>query len=203
MKFTALDLVKLRWHLLAAIIALVSGIACVLWTQQLHDKAKRDRAQAQTRANQIDSRLKQIKGEEEEIRGKAALFMQLSKVGIIGPEQRLDWTELLATNQREMRLPAMDYEFSPQTTLDSTGTINVGSYVFYRSAMKLHSHLLHEEDLLRFLNALETRARALVIPRSCKLTRLAPGAGERTGTLAQLSADCELDWITVRQLEPK
>lgn len=195
MKLESRDFAKLRWHLLAAAIALIAAVVLVLWGISYDKSARQERNTAASRQNQIDSKLKQVRNEEQEIRSKASLFLQLQESGVLGAERRLDWSEMLTDLQRQMRLPAMEYEFAPQAALEGGP---VGGYAFYKSTMKLRLHLIHEEDLLRLVSALETRANALVLVRACNLTRLPANAAERAGNLAQLKADCEIDWITAR-----
>lgn len=195
MTLTSNDLQRLRWHLLTAVAALLGAGLLIWWSLQLQTRTERELQQTQTRALAAERRLQQVRGEEEEIRDKAALFVALREAGILGAEQRLDWTEQLTRQQRQLRLPGMDYEFAPQTALDSSPS---GTYGFYRSPMKLHLHLLHEGDLLRFINGLETGARALVVARQCKLSRLPANSSDRE-RLAQLTGDCELDWITANR----
>lgn len=195
MKLETRDFAKLRWHLLAAAIALIAAVALALWAISFDKSARLERNTAASRQNQIDSKLKQVRNEEQEIRSKASLFLQLQESGVLGAERRLDWSEMLTDLQRQMRLPAMEYEFAPQAALEGGP---VGGYAFYKSTMKLHMHLIHEEDLLRIVGALETRANALVLVRACNLTRLPANAGERASSLTQLQADCEIDWITAR-----
>lgn len=195
MTLTPKDLQRLRWHLLAAIGALIGAGLLAWWSLQFQTRTERELQQTRSRAKAAETRLQQVRGEEEEIRDKAALFVALREAGILGPEQRLDWTEQLTRQQRQLRLPGMDYEFSPQAALDSTPS---GTYGFYRSQMKLHLHLLHEADLLRFIGGLENGARALVVTRQCKVVRLPANSTDRE-RLAQLTGDCELDWITANR----
>jgi hypothetical protein len=67
------------------------------------------------------------------------------------------------------------------------------------SSMKVQMQLLHEDDLLGFLADLRTGVRALLVVRRCDVERLAPQAGSDRATRAQLKADCEIDWITLRE----
>lgn len=194
MKIVANDFTKLRWHLLTTSLALLAAALLALWGLRYDRESHQFHSTATARQLQTANRLKQVRNEEEEIRQKAALFLQLQEAGVFGQERRLDWSEMLGQLQRQLRLPAMEYEFSPQAALDaSTG----GGYSFYKSTMRLRLGLLHEEDLLRFIRAVETQARALVVVRACKLVR---NTAERESA-AQLIGECELDWITARPTE--
>lgn len=195
MKFVSRDFVKLRWRLLLTCVALLLSALLILWGLRFDKESHQQRDTAASRQKQSESKLQQVRNEEEDIRQKAALFLQLQQASILGPEKRLDWTEMLSDLQRQLRLPAMEYEFSPQTALESTSS---GGYAFYKSPMKLQLGLLHEEDLLRFTTALEKQARALVLVQSCTLVRQPPASNERESNPAQLKAECELDWITAR-----
>ena len=198
MKTLGRDFAKLRWHLLLAIITLFVAALVILWGVRYDRESHQLNQAAHNRQQQIENRLKQVRNEEEEIRQKAALFLQLQQAGVFGPEKRLDWTEMLADLQRQLRLSSMEYEFAPQAALESTIT---GGYTFYKSRMKLRLGLLHEEDLLRFTRALETQARALVVVQACKVAKQSPTTSEREGIPANLTAECELDWITARPAE--
>lgn len=192
MKFESRDFTKLRWHLAAfATLAALSGLLAV-GSRFLEQSALAERETAAARQRQTESRLRQVRTEEQEIKDKSALFLQLMATGVIGEEKRLDWTELLADLQQRVRLPGMSYEFAPQAPLDGNGT---GDYAFYSSPMKLHLDLVHEGDLLDFLAGLRNGAKAMVLIRGCNLVR-APG--EQRG----LTADCDLEWVTVRGKVP-
>lgn len=197
MKLETRDLIKMRWHLLAAAVMAALAGGLILWSQAAEQGADQERAEAQARYNQIDNQLRQVRIEEQRIKNESDLFLRLKDRGVVGDERRLEWTETLRELQQEMRLPQMNYEFAPQKDLEDGGRDNL----FRQSPMKLHLQLLHEEDLLNFLGRLQQRAQALIVTRSCTLTRLPATATERKDTLAQLDADCQLDWVTLRALE--
>jgi hypothetical protein len=64
--------------------------------------------------------------------------------------------------------------------------------------MRLQLELLHEAELLAFLAELRDTVQALVKVRSCTIERIATGNTIRSGNLAQLKADCVLEWITLK-----
>lgn len=199
MKLTRRDLPKLWLPLLAAFaMTIVAGL--LAWGSQFQaSKAEHERNAAMTSKSQLEQRLRQVRGEEQEIKERAQLLQKLQNSGITGEEKRLDWMEMLRDTQRELRLPGMNYEFGAQTSLDRG---NDASYAWFSSPMRLQLRVLHEADLLNFLARLQKNAKALVIVRSCKLAPLSSQADGREA-LAQLGAECEMQWLTVRQANEK
>ncbi len=195
MKFTMRDLAKLRLPLIGALILLSVAGLLAWWSLLEAQKAGLERNVAETSKNQIEQRLRQVRTEEQEIKERAQIFQQMQNSGIAGEEKRLDWTEMLRQIQRDMRLPGMVYEFGAQIPLESVDGLG---YAYVASPMRLQLRLLHEEDLLNFLAHVQKEAKALVLVRSCKLSPQ-PGATEVRESLAQLSAECELQWVTVRR----
>lgn len=199
MKLTGRDLPKLWLPLLAALaMFLVAGL--LVWGSQLDaGKAEQERSVATAAKNQIEQRLRQVRTEEQEIRERTQLLQQLQNSGITGDEKRLDWMEMLRETQRELRIPGMSYEFGAQTSLDKGED---ATYTWFSSPLVLKLRLLHEEDLLNFLARVEKNARALVIVRSCKLAPL-PGQTNSREVMAQLSAECDMQWLTARPASGK
>lgn len=199
MKLTGRDLPKLWLPLLAALaMFIVAGL--LVWGSQLDaGKAEQERSVATAAKNQIEQRLRQVRTEEQEIRERTQLLQQLQNSGITGEEKRLDWMEMLRETQRELRIPGMSYEFGAQTSLDKGED---ATYTWFSSPLVLKLRLLHEEDLLNFLARVEKNARALVIVRSCKLAPL-PGQANSREVMAQLSAECDMQWLTARPASGK
>lgn len=189
------DLTKLRWHLVAALLLVALGLA-VAWVAH-RERLQADLLQqgANTRYLATGAKLRQVNTEEQEIKDKAAFYKKLSASGLLGEEKRLDWTELLRSLQQQLRLPKVDYEFSPQVPVAGG---QADQFVFVASPMRLSLQLVHEGDLLAYLGLIQKHAKALVVVRGCTLNRLPANSG-MAGDLAQLSAQCELDWITARR----
>lgn len=195
MTLTRRDLRKLALPLAAMLVLLlVAGL--LAWnTQSDATLAERERNAAIAARNQIDQRLRQVRNEEQEIKERAHLLQRLQSAGIAGEEHRLDWMELLRDTQRDLRLPGMKYEFGAQTTLDGGKLAPDG---WYASPLRIQFRLLHEGDLLNFLARIQKNASALVLVRACKLGPL-PGQPDARAAMAQLGAECEIQWLTVRR----
>ena len=192
MKLSSADIPKLQLSLASALLMLAFGAASVHLALASTRQATIAQSAAQRERNDVDGKLKRVRSEEAEIKQKSALFNSLQARGVFGEEQRLEWVELLMTIRDRHRLLDLQYEISPQRPLDD----GAGSaYAFYASAMQVRLRLLHEEDLTRLLGDLRQHARPLIQVRSCKLWRLPRSDGDG---VAQLQAECLIDWITLR-----
>ena len=196
MKLDAHDLPLLQFSLITTVLMLVLGALAVHFSSIKINAAKNERAAAQLERNNFNGKFKRVHSEESEIREKSATFSQLQVRGMIGDEHRLEWIELLKDIIEKRRLIDMSYEIAPQRPLDSA---QESGLVFFVSSMKLQLKLLHEEDLTRFINDLRQHAKALVQIKSCQLSRL-PRGSEEIAPLAYLQADCQIDWLTLREM---
>jgi hypothetical protein len=194
MKFGKADFAKIQVSLMFVVAAVAVGTASVLFSIQQTKSAKLANSAAAAEHSEFEIKLKQVRNEENEIRQKSALFSNLQARGVIGEEMRLDWVELLKDIRDKRRLMNVEFEIAPQRALDSGP---VSNFSFYASTMKLQFRPLHEEDVLRLIDDLRRQAKALIQVKSCKVSRL-PGNG-----LAQLQADCQIDWITAREAKSK
>ena len=198
MNFKRDDFSHVRWSLLLAIVLIGTGLVLVLLSQDGVKNATRELASASANKNEYDGKLRQVRTEEAEIRSKAALYSNLSARGIIGEEQRLDWVEEVREIREKRKLLDLQYEFAPQQSLDKT---TVAGYNFYTSTMRVRMKLLHEGDLLNFINDLREKAKAYIRVRSCNVTRIERNAN--TNDFATLNAECQIDWITIGQAKGK
>ena len=207
MKLSPADFPNLRLSLLAALAMVLAGAgtgyAAFHWVQA----SQRDRAAAQAERNEIDGKLRRVSSEQSEIKEKSERFNALQARGVIGDEQRLEWVELLKDIRDRQRLLDLQYEFVPQREISTKSDAKSdgkpdGGFGFFASTMKVQIKLLHEEDLTRFLAELREQARALIQIKSCTVSRL-PQEVNDSSLSAQLLADCQIDWVTVRELTKK
>ncbi len=203
----ASDFLKLRTSLLSACALLLLGAGVLYFSSSAHQSAKLARTKAQQDKNAATEKLVRVRSEENKIRQESALFQKLQTRGVIREEQRLEWVELLKEIRKTHQLLDLQYTVAPQRALDPPAPAE-HELAFYASTMDLHLELLHEEDLTRFLADLRRKAKALILLKYCNITRL-PVVAEsensetepRSVLPAKLEADCQIDWVSVR--DPK
>jgi hypothetical protein len=133
-------------------------------------------------------------GEPEQAGLGAAVRDDLIARGVIGPERRLDWIDRLAQLAQAHDLASLEYELAPQQPAGIESLpLATGRYEFLASRMKLKLGLLHEQQLLDFLDDLARPDAAMLRLRACRIERIADRPAD-----ARLAADCTVDWITLR-----
>lgn len=198
MNFKRDDFSRIQWSLLLATALIGIGGLLLLLSQDSVKNATRELTSATARKNEFDGKLRQVRTEEAEIRSKAALYSNLSARGIIGDEQRLDWVEEIRDIRERRKLLDLQYEFAPQQILDKT---SAAGYNFNASTMRVRMKLLHEGDLLNFINDLRDQAKAFIRVRHCTVSRIERGPASTD--FAMLNAECQIDWITIGQAKGK
>ena len=197
---TAADFKKIQWNLLFLFLALGLGVAAVYGAKQFAQKVQVTHQQAKNERNDVRNKLARAQDEEIELRAKIARHQQMTAMGVIGQEHRLDWVERIRQIKQDRKLIDLQYELSPQKQVDSAIVpVDGPGFEVMASPMKLQLQMLHENDLLSFLGDVRSSStQAYVRPKQCSLQRLPPQAKEQPNS-ALLKADCHLDWITLRE----
>jgi len=201
MSLSMQDIAKLRWPLILTATAVAAGAAMILASRHLVQAAETAHRQLAAQQGDLPTRISRAREEEADLRDRIALFNQLRARGIIGQEERLDWVEQIARIKAKRRLLDLQYELSPQHAVDDTllsAGPTAGGYEFMASTMKLKMTLLHEDDLLGFLDDLRSAVHARLLVRECTIDRSVPSQ-DPSGLAGQLRAACTIEWITLRE----
>lgn len=138
--------------------------------------------------------------EEDIIATYLPRYLALEEAGIIGREQRLDWIDVLRDAARAARVQSLSYVLNAQQQFDPGITLNVGDYAVYVSSMRLDIGLLHEGDLLEFLDRLRAQMPGLFGINGCRMMR-----ADRTLRMAadavNVDVQCLINFYTIRNAQ--
>lgn len=185
---------RIRWNLLLFFFTALIGAAMLLYSRSLLIEAQKVHKQEMAKRGEVQGKLANAQNEEKELLEKFSRYQGIVASGYIGGERRLDWVEQIRKIKTTRKLLDVLYELEPQQVLDGT---NASGFDFMVSKMRLQMQLLHEEDLLVFLADLRDGMRAYTSVKSCNVMKQT-----RPGSAIQLSADCSIDWITLRERSP-
>jgi hypothetical protein len=186
----------------ALALAFTAAGGALVWSAgEALRSAKRDFANVQAERRQNTERLARIAEEEREVKEKIDLYRRLKQLHIIGEEQRLEWADAMTRIRKERELLDLRYTVERKRLLTSV-VGKPGNVDFYASTMKVDLALLHEEDLLRFLADLRGSGNAYYAVRKCALMRTGQAISGQSMT-PRLSADCEIDLITIMDAAKK
>jgi len=125
-------------------------------------------------------------------------YESFRELGFIGLESRLDWVETLRKTSVALTLPHVSYAIEPQLQVVApVESIMAGEDIqIHLSRLSLEAGLVHEFDLLRFVDELQRNARGLIKIDSCDMT----WQGERGRSLsvgANILAKCSIHIFSV------
>ncbi|MBI1732984.1 MAG: hypothetical protein HYR49_09490 [Gammaproteobacteria bacterium] len=136
--------------------------------------------------------------EEKQIKKFFPRFLELYRGGVIGREERLNWIETLRDAGERLRIPSLNYEISSQGAYAPSFPVSLGNYQLYGSEMTLNIQALHEGDLLRLLQLLDTRAAGHYSVHACRMNRLGQVLDTVSGDKANIGIQCDMNWFTIK-----
>lgn len=183
--------------LVLMVVALAAAIA-IYYTDTLLEQAGQQLARQETQLREARSRLYRSGEEKELITRYLAAYQRLQRIGFVGEEQRINWLDSLRLASQQTDLFGVDYVISAQRPYPYANEFNPGQLVLNQEVMKLRLRLLHEEDLIRFFNALANAGAGVFSIDECTLKRTEVSGAIRYQP--NLAADCELSWITAKPI---
>jgi len=198
MKFSTKDIPYIRGVLVMAILTLILGAIAVYVSDDMLNEAQQSKTTADQEWSDAVRKLERTKNEQEDLQGYYHQYQNLVEQNIIGEEKRLDWIESIEEIRNRLNIFSVRYKLDPQETLDMVGTDLPGSsFDLRRSNMTLGLSLLHEGQLLNFIEALSEEAKGMYLLDSCVLTR--NDLVRKLKFTPNLEAECTLGWITLNE----
>ena len=187
---------ELAPHAAALLTLLACGVGLVWFAQQTLVGEKRALGAAQGELRQQAQRLSHVVHEEREVRDHVELYQRLKDLRILGEEQRLEWVEALTRIRAARELPELRYQVERQKVLKSLP--GNPALELRSSTMKVELALLHEGDLLGFLDDLRASGHAYYAVRQCSIARTAD-AVLAAPAAPRLRAACQIDLFTLAE----
>lgn len=192
------DLRRLKLPIAVTVMLTLLGVGGVYGTERLLAEAKQQRDSAKKARTEAQERLSRASEEEREIRANLRKYEEMIQRGLVGSENRLDVIDAIANIKKERRLFDIKYTIEAQKPLEYPGIRRAGDLDFATSRMRLDMLLLHEGDLLGFLEDLKSIGRSYVSVQRCSTLRLGQNASA-TAVVPRLRSECIIDLIILRE----
>lgn len=192
MTFQKADIRYLKWPLLVFLSALGFGSAAIVVSK---DFAARARGEIQGAQSQLDAARANFAAAEEDRKNMTVYlreYGELAEHGIIGEGQQLDWIENMEKIRRLHRVLNFSYTLSRQHLHTQKIKAGRGRFDLNMSDMALQIELLHEGQLMNFIDQLRAAPRGKFILNNCAMER----ADDASAT-ALLRASCAGSWLTL------
>ncbi|MCW5605443.1 MAG: hypothetical protein KIT18_12950 [Burkholderiales bacterium] len=195
------DLKALQNPLLLLIVVALLAAGAVYYSDTLLRQARQQLSQQQKLLTDARMRLQRSGDEKEIIVRYLGAYQQLARAGFVGEEQRINWLDGLRIANQQADLFGVDYQISAQKPYPYANEFNPGQLALMHSEMKLRFRLLHEGDLMQLFGALARQGVGVFSIDYCSMRRADSSNAIRYQP--NLSAECDLSWITVRPTSEK
>lgn len=193
---TQADLKAVKGPLAGLALVALAAAGAVYYGDVFVKQAHEQLQQSQGKLKEARTRLQKSGDEKELIVRYLGSYQQLQRIGFVGEEQRINWLDGLRVSNQQVDLFGVEYQISAQRPYPHATDFNPGQLVLSESHMKLRFRALHEEDPMRFFNALARLGAGVFTIDQCVLRRL-----DTAGVIRyqpNVLADCDLSWITVK-----
>lgn len=181
---------------LSLLLALGFAIAAVQFTDEQASAAKARLAAQEKQMRDAVSRVQKSGAEKELIARHLPDYKRLQALGFVGEEQRINWLDALRSANQKAGLFGVNYDISARQVYPNAQALAPGQMRVMQSVMKLRLPLLHEEDLLNFMDALREENAGVHLIDQCTVRRAANT--QTTRFQPNMTAECQLAWITVQ-----
>ena len=196
MRLISKDFNAIKMPLLALAIAVAASSAMVAFSSNQRSQSEKQYRNQLTALQDARTRYQRSGEERETVMHYLQAYRQLEKIGFVGAEQRLNWVESLRAANTQAGLFGVDYQLSAQEPFPYVAKDNpIGDRVKH-SRMRLSFGVLHEGDLTQLFRALSAQQPGFFTLNSCSLDR-AGRQGAPVPRQANLTAECELSWLTI------
>jgi hypothetical protein len=193
---TQSDFQALKNPLIVFLAVTLLAAATVYYSERMKVTQRLQLVQQQAQLKDARTRLQKSGDERDIIVRYLDRYRQMERLGYIGDEQRINWLDGLRLANRQADLFGVEYQIGAQRPYTYASDFNPGQLALNQSVMRLRFRLLHEEDLLRFFNALARQGTGLFTIDQCMLRRINTGGVIRYQP--NVNAECDLSWITVK-----
>jgi hypothetical protein len=155
-----------------------------------------------TQQNQLNSARQRFQSsgmEKDTIIRYLPIYQGLINKGFIGEERRIEWVDDLRAQHQKHKLFGIKYSIAQQEDFKPSFAPNLGGFTMHRSVMKIDLDMLHEGDILQLTESLGAGNTSPFMLRDCEIIRLGNSSAMSNQLIANLHAQCELDWITLRE----
>jgi hypothetical protein len=188
---------KLRYPIIGLGASLIIVGLLVSFADQYREKNETALQTQQNMLNQARQKFQSSGLEKETIIKYLPVYNDLLANGFVGEERRIEWIEALRNIHAKHKLFSIDYSIGLQEAYKPSFISNLGNFRLNRSVMNLKLNMLHEGDMLAIIDGLHEQTTPFIV-RDCKIQRPIGAVVNTKNIAANMQAECEIDWLTLR-----
>ena len=193
MKLKSDELRLLRTPLLFLLAALLISLGWWVGTWQYLRVVEGEQDATRRSLGAARAQLENARTQQKYFGDNLATYTDLVTKGLFDKQKRLEWIELIAQLRDRHQIYSIDYNISAQKPLEGM----VANLPVFASKIDLKLTLLHEQDLVNFLNDFQQQAPGVFLLDSCSIQR--NGDTIEVKLAPNIEANCTMQWVTLKE----
>lgn len=193
MKLKSDELKLLRTPLLFLLAALLISLGWWVGTWQYLRVVEGEQDATRRSLGAARAQLENARTQQKYFGDNLATYTDLVTKGLFDKQKRLEWIELIAQLRDRHQIYSIDYNISAQKPLEGM----VANLPVFASKIDLKLTLLHEQDLVNFLNDFQQQAPGVFLLDSCSIQR--DGDTIEAKLAPNIEANCTMQWVTLKE----
>ncbi len=185
----------LKWPLAGLLISillsvgLISGAFYFLSAEQKREKVN------QRALSDAQGRLANANKEIEDLRQSVDTYNRLNAAGAFVEERRLRWVEDIKSLRERYRLQSLEVDLGIKRPVAFPSGVVFPSLDINASRIQLKAKALHDEEVFKFINDLNSAGLGLFPMERCTMKVIPPVNDDPLAP--RMEGDCILHWITI------
>lgn len=191
------DFATMRLPMAVLISVIVASVLMVKYTSMQFTAAETQRRTQESARKEAQERVLRSGVEREVILQYLPGYQKLQSEGLVGDEQRIEWIESLRKANKQAGLFGVSYQLEARKPFSMPSIVNPVAQHIRHSEMRLTFGLMHEGDLMKFLDSLSGQRSGLFLVKRCAIDRPLRTDVPPAPRQSNLNAKCELSWLTI------
>lgn len=198
-EFKSEDYLRLKWHLVFLVFCIALVVGVFIGVNKYESDANRELNIVRADMNSAQTVVDQIEQEEATITEYIGRYQDIKNNGLVAAKDRIQLLETVAQIRARYNLFPIQMEtlgLPPFTLPYDTSVYQSGEPVYLEtSPLEISLPLLHEDDLVNFLNSL-LGGNELIVPVSCNMSSPNRDSREYLRLGQHISTSCTLLWYS-------
>lgn len=191
----------IKKELIVMLVSIIISLFLILASLFYLDEVEANKAESLQSLKQAKNKYRRAAEQKKVLDETKDAYKNIVNSGLTTKEDRISWLSNIDIIVDKYQMPMAKYSISKQIKLKGAAlSVSYPAIDIFQSEMNIEIDMLHELDLIKFINMLDKRSKGVFDISSCELKRLYIDFKEiiKNKKNKNISAHCKLSWLSLQ-----